>query len=302
MQEFAANRESVLRTLAYFDVFNYPITKEEICQFLPEKLSIEKLEDCLEQLKMEKSIFHHQQFYSLQNNLLLVHRRKEGNQRAEQLLAKAARIGRFLYRFPFVRAVGVSGSLSKNFADQKADIDFFIITKANRLWIARTLMHLYKKLTYLVGRQHYYCMNYYVDEEALLLKGKNIYTAIELKTLLPLNGHTATEQLFEVNDWANEWFPQCEFRKQERKDPPATFIKKIGEWLLNNKVGNWLDDQFEKITSRRWKRKEAKGKKNNSGRAMGLITNKHFAYSNSGSLREKVLAMYEKKLRDLGIQ
>lgn len=302
MREFAAGRENVLRTLAYFDVFNYPITKEEIQQFLPGQLSSEKLELCLQQLLEVGIIFRHQQFYSLQNNLLLVHRRKEGNARAEQMLAIAARIGRFLYRFPFVRAVGVSGSLSKNFADEKADIDFFIITKSNRLWIARTLMHLYKKLTFLVGRQHYYCMNYYVDEDALLLKDKNIYTAIELKTLLPVSGETTMQQLFIINTWADEWFPQCKFRSQQKADASTTFLKRMLEMVFNNLLGNWLDDRLQKITSRRWKHKEAKGKKNNSGRTMGLITDKHFAYSNSGSLRENVLAMYEKRLRDLGIQ
>lgn len=302
MQGFAADSESILRTLAYFDIFNYPLTKEEIHQFLRGQLSMRHLQECLAQMTDDGSIFNHQEFYSIQNNLFLVHRRRQGNQRAEQLLMKAKKIGRFLYQFPFVRAVGVSGSLSKNFADEKADIDFFIITKANRLWIARTLMHLYKKLTYIVGRQHYYCMNYYIDEEALLLKDKNIYTAIELKTLLPLNGQSATQRLFDINEWVDEWFPQCEYRQQEKKDPPDSFFKKIGEWALENKIGNWIDDRLQVITSHRWKRKEEKGKANSSGRTVGLITDKHFAYSNSGSLREKVLAKYEVKLWDLGIR
>jgi predicted nucleotidyltransferase len=301
MHEFAAGKENILRTLAYFDIFNYPLTKDEIHQFLLGQLSMRQLQKCLEQMVEDRIIFNQQEFYSLQNNLLLIHRRRMGNQRAEQLLTKAEKIGRFLYQFPFVRAVGVSGSLSKNFADENADIDFFIITKANRLWIARTLMHLYKKLTYLVGRQHYYCMNYYIDEEALPLKDKNIYTAIELKTLLPLNGQPAMQKLFDLNKWTNEWFPQCEYRQQLKKDPSNSLIKKIGEWIFNNSVGNWIDDRLQTITSRRWKKKEAKGKKNNSGRTVGLITDKHFAYSNSGSLREKVLAKYAKKLLELGI-
>ena len=58
----------------------------------------------------------------------------------------------------------MSGSLSKHFADEKSDIDFFIITSANRLWIARTCMHLFKKVSYIAGKQHWFCMNYYVDE------------------------------------------------------------------------------------------------------------------------------------------
>ncbi|MEI9810645.1 MAG: hypothetical protein WDO16_23755 [Bacteroidota bacterium] len=143
----------------------------------------------LEQLVAEGTIFRIAEFYLLQNDSALVKRRREGNQRAGQLLPKAMRIGRFLSRFPYVRGVGISGSLSKMYADEKADIDFFIITKANRLWIARTFMHLFKKLTFLTGRQHLYCMNYYIDEKALKLGEQNIYTAIETVTLLPAGGN-----------------------------------------------------------------------------------------------------------------
>ena len=47
--------------------------------------------------------------------------------------------------FPFVRAVGISGSLSKQYADENSDIDYFIITAANRLWIAKNLPAYFQK-------------------------------------------------------------------------------------------------------------------------------------------------------------
>jgi hypothetical protein len=301
LQDFAADRESILRTLAYFDIFNYPLTKAEIDQFLVGRIASGRLDHLLHQMEEERVIFLLHDFYSLQNNFLLVHRRRQGNMRAEILLNKAARIGRFLYQFPFVRSVAISGSLSKNFADEKADIDFFIITKANRLWLARTLMHLYKKFTFLAGRQHYYCMNYYIDEDALQLKEQNIYTAIELKTVLPICGSAASRQLFQSNEWAHNWFPQCEFRLQIQPDPTASWLKRFGELLFNNRLGNWLDNKFQKITTRRWKVKESKCKSNSHGLVLGLVTDKHYAYSNSGSFREKVVNLYEKKLRELEI-
>ena len=301
LQEPATGREGILRTLAYFDIFNYPLTKKEILEFLVRPLNGENIDELLEQMIADKDIFCHHDLFSLQNNILLVHRRWEGNDRAIPLLKKANSIGRFLFKFPYVRAIGVSGSLSKNFADEKSDIDYFIITKANRLWIARTIMHLYKKLTFLSGRQNFYCMNYYVDEKALSLKEKNIYTATELKTLLPIAGENAISQLFQENHWANEWFPQCNYRKQSQPDLRNGFLKRLAEWLFDNRLGNWLDNHLQKITTGRWMKKEAKGDRNSHGLVMGLIADKHFAYSNSGSFREKVLSLYEKKLQELGI-
>jgi hypothetical protein len=141
----------ILKLLAYFDIFQYPLTKNEIRQFLVSKDTEEGLDKLLRGLVTRKTVFLHLGFYSLHNNPLLAHRRTAGNTRAEKMLPKAFTTGRFLFRFPFVRAIGISGSLSKNFADEKADIDFFIITKANRLWIARTIMHRFQKTYFHYG-------------------------------------------------------------------------------------------------------------------------------------------------------
>lgn len=294
-----AGKESVLKTLAYFDLFRYPLTGEEIAKFMNRQASIHHVEQWLSELVNEGTVFLHHGFYSLQDNPLIVHRRNEGQQRAGELLKKALKIGRFLYQFPFVRGVAVSGSLSKNFADEKADVDLFIITKADRMWLARTFMHFYKKFTFLTGRQHYYCMNYYIDEEAFLLQDKNIYTAIELKTLLPVSGETAMQDFFLANKWADEWLPSCEYRSQQQKDPPKNIFKRLAEWILDNKAGNALDKWLFKITTRRWKNKNKKGKKNNKGMTMELITDRHFAKSDPGNFQAKVLQQYEQKLTTL---
>jgi len=299
MQEM---EESILGALAYFDIFYYPLTLSEIRQFRQLKGADTDLESCLADLVSRRIVFRTGDLYSVQNNPLLAYRRKEGNQKASYLLTKAARVGRFLQKFPFVRAVGISGSLSKNFADRRADFDFFIITAPNRLWIARTLMHLYKKWVTLFGRQHFYCMNYYIDEEALLLEDRNIFSAIELKTLLPVSGSTSMHKLFAENNWTEYWLPHCDYRKQEKKDKSPSIFKRSFEWLFDNKTGNKLDDYFFHLTTRRWKNKEVKGKKNEKGQIMRLNTGKHFAKSNPGAFQEKVLAIYEKKMEDLRIR
>jgi len=297
--EIAGSKQSILGTLAYYDIFHYPLTAAEIGQFMDRVTDDRDLQEDLSALKEQGLIFFHHGFYSLQDNPLLSHRRRQGNQYAEKLLIKAGRIGRFLGRFPFVRAVGISGSLSKNYADEKADIDFFIITKANRLWIARSLMHLYKKFTFLFGKQHFYCMNYYVDEKALLLEDKNIFTAIEIKTLLPVSGEKSMQKFFQTNRWTDQLLPACPFREQFRKDGRGSRIKKMTEWIFMGKAGSWLENWLFRITQRRWKRKEEKGRRNKKGQPMELITGKHFARSNPGAFQEKVLAMYEQKLTKL---
>ena len=287
---------SILNILAYFDVFHYPLSPNEIKQFLDQEVNGSALEKSLILLTEKKYIYKFFNFYSLHNDLLLVEKRIAGNLRAEKLLAKAIKIGRLLYQFPFVRAIGISGSLSKQYADEKADIDFLVITKANRLWIARTIMHVFKKFTFLLGRQHFFCMNYYVDEDALILENRNIYSAIELKTLLPVCGQVAMNNFFVVNKWANDFFPACRFRNQYNPDSPGSWIKKQIEWILNNKIGTSIDKWLQKLTENRWTMKEKKGKQNNKGQTMCMVTGRHFSWMNPGSYNEKVLLEYDEKL------
>ena len=133
-------RSSILKVLAYFDLFNYPVSTEEILFFLDREVPVSELNENLEVLTTEKHLFRLGGFYSLRNDPQVAERRIKGNRHASELLVIADRVSRFLYQFPYVRGIGISGSLSKHYADENADIDYFIITRSNRLWIARSLI------------------------------------------------------------------------------------------------------------------------------------------------------------------
>ena len=290
---------SALKVLTYFDLFDYPLTREEIGLFLDQKTSPGELFGSLNQLAESDLAFRFQEFYCLRNDPALVERRNKGNQKAAALIPTAYRISAFLYNFPFVRGIGISGSLSKNFADENADIDYFIITKSNRLWIARTLMHLYKKLTYITGRQHCHCMNYYVDEEALTIQEKNIFTAIEVKTLIPVCGNGSLENFFNANTWTDHYYPNCIIETESRTRTSSSIFKKLMESLFNNAMGDQLDNYLMKLTSRRWKIKETRNRLNAAGRKMGLQTGKHFSKPNPQHLQKQILELFEMRFGEM---
>jgi hypothetical protein len=291
--------QSIIKALAYFDIFNYPLTREEIYSFLDQPVAIEAVMAALLRLVEEKRIFCLGNFYSLQPDPALHTRRITGNHKAEALLLTAYKVGGFLYQFPFVRGIGISGSLSKNFADQQTDIDFFIITGSNRLWIARTLMHLFKKLTYITGHQHWYCMNYYIDEEAMRIEEQNIFTATELITLLPVCGNGTMDRFYQQNNWAADFFPNQQVGRQSMLLNRSGRLKKAVEWVFSNRFGNALDNMLMRITSRRWKKKEQQFKTNGHGDRMGLCTGKHFSKPNPLYFQKKVLGLLEIKLNEL---
>jgi hypothetical protein len=293
-------RSSILKVVAYFDLFNYPVSIEDILFFLDSEADEYEVKKELEMLLNQECLFRTGQFFSLRNDPALAEKRNWGRQHAEALLPIAEKGARFLFQFPFVTGVCISGSLSKRCADENADIDYFIITRANRLWIARTLMHCFKKLTYLRGRQHRYCMNYFIDEEALEIKEKNIFTATELITLMPASGNGGLTRFFRANDWTVRYYPKYLHRSlQPQVSPKPSLLKRCCEKLLDNRLGDSLDDFFRRVTSGRWKKKEERGELNIKGNRMTLQCTKHYSRPNPEVFQQKVLTRYQRKVREL---
>ena len=278
-------KESILAALAYFDMFNYPLSKAEIFLFLDNKYNCADYADVLESLLMEGAVHQFDKFYTLTDDHYIVVRRKEGNKKAEELIKLAVKVGELLIKFPYVRGIAISGSLSKNFADEFSDIDLFIITEKNRLWIARTIMHCFKKLTFLVNKEHLFCMNYYIDMEQLEIPEKNIYTAIEVNTLIPLQGDFIFEKFYTANAWTRFFLPNKNLRISMGEPVTELKLKNLFEGLLNNSFGDWIDTRLMNITSNRWLKKTIDNKLNSHGNILALLTGKHFAKPDPGKFQ-----------------
>jgi len=291
-------QQNILKVLAYFDVFNYPLTTEEIRSFLlePNEFTFEKT---LHELLEEKIIFKLDIFYSLQNDPLLVERRCKGNKFAAEQMSTAAKAASILSHFPYVRGLAISGSLSKNFADEKADVDFFIITAANRLWIARTIMHLFKKLSFVAGKENWFCMNYYVDEAMIEIPEKNIFTAMEIVTLIPMYGQKIFPIFYYKNEWTKEYFPSKTTANCNAMENEKGFFSRMIEKIFNGKRGNAIDNWLMDLTDKRWKKKTEKNRLNARGIKMTLKANKHFSKPDPTNFQNRVVQQYESKLQQL---
>lgn len=292
-------RKTILKTLTYFDLFRYPITRSELLIFSSEKTSPSLIDKELNSLVYEQVIFQLDEFYSLQNKPSLAERRRQGNLRAINQIIIARRIAKILYHCPFVLSIAVSGSLSKYFAEDNSDIDFFIITSANRLWIARTFMHVFKKLSYIAGKQNWFCMNYYVDELAMEIPEKNIFTAMEIVTLLPMQGIDCFQKFKKANSWTSEYFPLLTHIskniQKNKKTADRTFLGGIVSSRLGDKMDRWL----RHLTDQRWKKKTISGKLNDHGEKMEMITGTHFSKPNPNNFQAKVLQLYETRVMEI---
>ena len=149
-----------LKTILYFYLFSYPLTLEEIHSYTTHENIDNTLEE-LNQLVEQNIITKIDDFYIYNNDYDSITKRLRGNVEAEKIMKVASIKARFIAKFPYVKAVGISGSLSKGYFDEKSDIDFFVITQPNKLWISRTLLILYKKI-FLLNSRKYFCINYFI--------------------------------------------------------------------------------------------------------------------------------------------
>jgi len=291
--------QNILKTLGYFDLFRYPLTREEISLFHAEYIPSADIDTALEILLNNRSIFRLDEFYSLQNDFLLAERRRKGNISAVKQMKTARRVAKLLSRFPFTKGIAVSGSLSKNFANEETDIDFFIVTDANRLWIARTFMHLYKKLTFLTGRQNWYCMNYYVDEAELEIAEKNIFTAMEIVTLVPMQGGGALDHFIARNEWTKKYFPVSRAKPPNIPEIKKGFFRKLIEKIFSGNFGDLIDKWLMNITAKRWQKKTKKHRLNSKGFSMGMIVGRHFSKPDPKNFQDKIVEQYQVKVQQL---
>ncbi|MEZ5014118.1 MAG: hypothetical protein R2794_07490 [Chitinophagales bacterium] len=244
-----ALRRSVLRTLAYFDIWHYPLTFNELVRFCDTPVHDgHALHAVIKELEEDLVIFREGSLYSITNDESCFIKRKHGNDKAAEMMPKAARRAQFIHRFPFVRSVNISGSMSKNYYDETTDFDFFIVTAPDRLWICKLLLTAYKKL-FLFNNRKYFCINYYVDTNGLQIPDKNIFSAMEVCTLKNITGADIFKQFIQENKWTSDYYPNNAFYPSEmptRKDP---VFKNCMEWLLGGSFGNKVDTLAFRITT-----------------------------------------------------
>jgi hypothetical protein len=289
-------REHILRTLLYYDIFNYPLTVDEVFRFLgTNHVSLSFVQSELEQLVQHEFIFKFGDFFSIHPSEDNTTRRIRGNHEAKKLLVIAKQRADLIYSFPFVRAVLVSGSLSKGYMDEKSDIDFFIVTKPERLWIARTLLVLYKRM-FLFNSHKYFCVNYFVDTDHLEIEEKNLFTATELATLIPLSGVDHYKNLIIRNQWMKGFFPNFEPRVTDNFSREKNTLKSIFEKTLDVFGGNLLENFFMRITLNRWE-KLYNQKYSKTDFEVAFKTRKYVSKNHPNHYQRKIIESHNQKLR-----
>jgi hypothetical protein len=243
--------EAIIKVLLYYDIFHYPLKEDEILRFLKLDKNEVDIKPVLADLLAKQLIFQHGDFYSFDEDTVNIERRLQGNKMAELYMPLARAKASLIGRFPFVRSVMASGSLSKGYMDKDSDLDFFIVTSPGRLWITRMMLVLYKRI-FLLNSHRYFCINYFISTDRLEIEEKNQFTATELATVIPLYGDEWYTKLLASNEWLKDFYPNFQKRSEGTSKLNDKHWKSVVESILNRLGGDKLDAWCMRITQKRW--------------------------------------------------
>lgn len=214
----------ILHTLAYSSLFHFPLTKEELWRFLLSDQAGIRAEFDAALKKLGGKITSKNGLYALSENAQDIAERRMQTAELTKKLRIAKRAAYYLSYIPTISLIAISGSVAMGKARQEDDIDFFIITKKNtlfmtRIWIQAVLelLNLRRKpLT--ADAPDKVCVNLMIDESRLLWpkEARDVYTAHEIVQLQPLfERNSLFEQFIKQNGWVLQFFPHAFEKRQQ---------------------------------------------------------------------------------------
>lgn len=247
-------QNQIFKYIAYFDIFDHPVKLNEIVSVFSSETK-ESIKTILLKLVDSGKCYEYEDYFSLKENIEeLTLRRSQKEALAKPYFKKLGFYSRLIKSFPFVEGIAISGSLSKNVMHENGDIDFFIIASKGRLWICRTFLVFFKKI-FLFNSKKYFCVNYFVDTDNLKIQDENIFTAIELRYLLPVYNLTLIDELKKANNWTNDYLPPFENPVKVKVYEGFSVLKKFSRFILKGKLGDKIDLYLMKFTFKKWEKK-----------------------------------------------
>jgi hypothetical protein len=214
LQEIQIGLEKVFKVSEYL---NFPFTVEEVADYFLPKVNItsEQLRSLITAGNFRGIPFHFRDGYLVTSVTQSESSRLEREQMSAAKLDSAAGFAKVLKRLvPFIRTVAVTGSVAYGSADRWDDIDLFIVTKRNRLWLTAFMTLVLVRLNKVLGLRpsHLspFCLSYVHDEEGFATESQKNRTnplfARELLKAKPIAGADQYRKILENNDWVGGFY------------------------------------------------------------------------------------------------
>jgi len=258
--------KSILKTILFFDIFEYPLTLIEVYKWLYQfdqtGINLSILSDFLTNLQATGKIENSQGFYFIAGQIKHVETRLKRYRITEAKFRIAVKAAWYLKFLPFIKLIAVCNNVGYNNCRLNSDIDFFIITAANRLWLTRLLVT--TSLSILRLRRHgrfdvnRICLSFYLadsklDLSKIAITPQDPYLVYWLATLAPIyQPQNSYNKFIQANSWAfvnlKNWsVVSLSIRRSITDSRVSLFIKDILEKTLSKLFGQSSENFVKKI-------------------------------------------------------
>lgn len=221
-------QKEILKTLAYSNVFSYPLSFHQIALYLGTKTNRKELGKTLRRLEKTKKITQKTGKYYLYHKKAVDWKKKLST--AKKDIRKVQGMLGVLERIPWIKLLAITGPLAASNPRKDDDIDIFIVTKSKRLWLTRLFTVAYLKILGIYRTDKdpsgKICPNLFMDERSLSWEKskRNLYIASEIVRMQPIIDREETYLMF-LNDnrWIKRYFPNFHYEnlQKERKSNPG---------------------------------------------------------------------------------
>ena len=263
-------KKNILSTILFYNLLEYPLSIFEIFKYLSisqDKYRNPRLADIFNNTKNELIKKENGLHYILQNRQIIKQRIKREKITAQKW-KKVKKICRILTIAPFIRGIGISGSLTLSNAKKESDFDLIIITETKRIWTTRFLLSIF--LNFLNQKrtdaktENKICLNCFLTIKSLEIKEEikphNLYSAQEYARIIPIfeNRKNLWQKFKTTNIWIKNYilnypWPQP-LKLPVSNNKIADFIRFTGEKMLDNFIGNSIETLLKNQQMKRIKK------------------------------------------------
>jgi hypothetical protein len=299
-------REAIVKTIVFFDLFDFPLTNFEIWQSSGVKCSLVDIVSNLKHESLEKAITLKQGYFCLSGREQIINKRKQRYNQAQKKYKKAMFVLKIFRYIPWIRMIAVGNVIGASNWKKESDIDLFIITKAKRIWISRFFCILITLVLRLRPKenniQDKICLSFFISEEQMNIQSLKLrrqeqddkYFTFWLSQLMPIyDKDDCYKEFIKENQWIFEYLPNW-----QKKDP-TTRRKVFGGWgelvqeVIDLFIGG-LEGNFKK-----WQINimPANLKKQANKDTRIVVSDKVLKF-HSNDRREEIMTKYQKSLNN----
>lgn len=240
-----------MKTIAYFDLFDFPLTDFEVWQYVGVSCELGEVIKILES-GLDK-IEYQDGFYFLFGREIIIKTRMRRYNYTDRKMRRTKFLCRIFRFIPWIRMVAVGNLIGQHNLRDESDIDLLVVTQKKRIWISRFFC---VAITKMLGwrptaedQRDKICLSFFASDDNLdffnlRLNDEDIYFRYWLAGLVPIyDVDSCYKKLINANRWLKQELPNLINRSISRRIMVKPIMSSYAQDVVDLFFGG-LEPQF----------------------------------------------------------